>query len=142
MLVALSAKSSCSNPLKEGQEKSKFLKCQSCEAVLFWSDRTATWEAPKAPSDPSIPLSPAKVTEYPCPVCRKPLEEYSYQKDGQSKVMLRCSDTQARQQKKHQGAVYFATAKGFWSPKFGAIGSAKASAESKPQASTRKTRRK
>lgn len=123
-------------------KKGFFLKCQNCEAVLFWSDRTATWEAPKAPSDPSIPFSPAKVTEYPCPVCRKPLEEYSYQKDGQPKVMLRCSDTQARQQKKHQGAVYFATAKGFWSPKFGDIGSAKASAESKPQASTRKTRRK
>jgi DNA topoisomerase I len=67
-------------------------------------------------------LSPpsGKLTEYPCPVCRQPLEEYVYQKDGQPKTMLRCSDRSARQESQHQEAVYFYTAKGsFWSPKFG-----------------------
>ncbi|MEX0272282.1 type I DNA topoisomerase [Leptolyngbyaceae cyanobacterium UHCC 1019] len=101
-------------------KKGFFLKCQGCESVLFWSDRTSTWEQPCAMSERSKD-SPAKLTEYACPVCKKPLEEYGYQKDGQSKVMLRCSDVKARQQKKHEGAVYFQTSKGFWSPKFGEL---------------------
>lgn len=103
-------------------KKGFFLKCQSCESVMFWSDRTSTWESPSAKSERSEGAS-VKLTEYPCPVCKKPLEEYSYQKDGQPKVMLRCSDAKARQQRKHEGAVYFQTSNGFWSPKFGELGS-------------------
>ncbi|NJR65035.1 MAG: type I DNA topoisomerase [Leptolyngbyaceae cyanobacterium CRU_2_3] len=67
-----------------------------------------------------IELPPIKLTEHTCPVCCQPLEEYTYPKDGQQKVMLRCSDRKARQESKHKDAVYFHTAKGsFWSPKFG-----------------------
>lgn len=99
-----------------------FLKCQQCEnAVLFWNDRQQQWEPPRAQSvnGASEPAS-GKLTEYSCPVCRQPLEEYHYHKDGQQKVMLRCSDRQARLEDSHQDAVYFYTAKGsFWSPKFG-----------------------
>lgn len=102
-------------------KKGFFLKCQGCEVVLFWSDRTSTWESPRAKSERSEG-SPANLTEHACPVCKKPLEEYTYQKDGQPKVMLRCSDVNARQQKKHEGAVYFQTSNGFWSPKFGELG--------------------
>jgi DNA topoisomerase-1 len=47
------------------------------------------------------------------------MEEYGYTKDGQKKTMLRCSDSKARQDSKHKQAVYFNTAKGWWSPKFG-----------------------
>ena len=62
-----------------------------------------------------------KLTKRPCPVCCKPLEEYVYQKDGQPKTMLRCSD-RATSPDQHQEAVYFCTAKGnFWSPKFGEL---------------------
>lgn len=98
-----------------------FLKCQHClDSVLFWNDRQQQWEPPRTTA--STPATPAKPTEHPCPVCRKPLEEYTYQKEGQPKVMLRCSDQQARQKPKHKDAVYFYTAKGeFWSPKYGSL---------------------
>jgi DNA topoisomerase-1 len=97
-------------------KKGYFLKCQSCaDTVMFWSERLKQWEVPQ----PKSAVVPGKVTEYSCPVCKKPLEEYAYQKNGQQKVMLRCSDNTARQQKKHKEAVYFQTEKGFWSPKFG-----------------------
>jgi DNA topoisomerase I len=62
---------------------------------------------------------PAKTTKFPCPVCKKPMEEYSYVKDGQNKTMLRCSTPESRNDPKHKEAVYFNTAKGWWSPKFG-----------------------
>lgn len=68
---------------------------------------------------------PGTLTEYPCPVCQKPLEEYHYSKNGKDKMLLRCSDTVARQKPKHQEAVYFQTTEGFWSPKFGNLAPAK-----------------
>jgi DNA topoisomerase-1 len=111
MMVQLSSKK-----VKKGY----FLKCQGCASVLFWNDRTSTWEPPRPLTERS-PSAPTKFTEYPCPICQMPLEEYSYQKAGQDKVMLRCSDIKARQQKQHEGAVYFQTANGFWSPKFGEL---------------------
>ena len=63
------------------------------------------------------------VTEHPCPVCKKPLEEYSYNKDGQEKSMLRCSDATARAKPKHKDVAYFRGKEGqWWSPKLGNIG--------------------
>ena len=117
----------CNNYLakiKSSKVKKKyFLKCVSgCEnVVLFWSDYNKKWQAPRSKDDktPVAKKPPAKITEYPCPVCKKPLEEYTYTKEGQKKTMLRCSDPKARTDKKHKEAVYFNTAKGWWSPKFG-----------------------
>ena len=117
----------CNNHLakiKSSKVKKKyFLKCVSgCEnVVLFWSDYEKKWQAPRSKDDktPVAKKPPAKITEYPCPVCKKPLEEYAYTKEGQKKTMLRCSDSKARTDKKHKEAVYFNTAKGWWSPKFG-----------------------
>ncbi|AFZ57860.1 type I DNA topoisomerase [Anabaena cylindrica FACHB-243] len=104
-------------------KKKYFLKCVSgCEnIVLFWSDFNKAWEAPKTKTSPdeNAPKSLAKLTSYPCPVCKKPLEEYSYIKDGQSKTMLRCSGQESWKDKKHKDVAYFHTAKGWWSPKFG-----------------------
>jgi len=111
-------------------DKGFFLKCQHCEnAVLFWNDRQQQWQPPRTQSQPrsqpeaanaTTEFSSNPLTEYPCPVCGQPLEEHRYHKDGQQKVMLRCSDRQARQEDGHQNAVYFHTSKGsFWSPKFG-----------------------
>lgn len=117
----------CNNHLakiKSSKVKKKyFLKCVSgCEnVVLFWSDYEKKWQAPRSKDDktPVAKKSPGKITEYPCPVCKKPLEEYAYTKEGQKKTLLRCSDSKARTDKKHKEAVYFNTAKGWWSPKFG-----------------------
>lgn len=105
--------------------KKYFLKCVSgCEdTVLFWSDRTKTWEAPRSQAVKSANSAkvPVKITTYTCPVCKKPLEEYSYTKDGQNKTMLRCSDSKSRNEQKHKDVAYFNTAKGWWSPKFGEL---------------------
>ena len=118
----------CGQPMVEMPTKSNkvkkgyFLKCQACaDSVMFWSERSGVWEPPKPKSE----AVPGTLTEYPCPVCQKPLEEYHYSKNGKDKMLLRCSDTVARQKPKHQEAVYFQTAEGFWSPRFGNLVSAK-----------------
>ncbi|MBD2359838.1 type I DNA topoisomerase [Anabaena minutissima FACHB-250] len=107
-------------------KKKYFLKCTSgcANIVLFWSDRSKTWEAPRnqASAGENQQKPPTKVTSYPCPVCKQPLEEYSYTKDGQPKTMLRCSNPQSRQDKKHKDVAYFSTQKGWWSPKLGNLG--------------------
>lgn len=103
-------------------KKKYFLKCVSgCEdTVLFWSERSRKWEAPRSKSsDASGDAPQPQITAHPCPVCQKPLEEYPYEKEGQAKRLLRCSDSKARADSKHKEAVYFQTAKGWWSPKFG-----------------------
>lgn len=123
--------------------KGFFLKCQQCvDVVLFWSEQTQQWELPRSKAASSHPETPDKLTDYPCPICRKPLEEHSYVKDGQQKVMLRCSDRKQRQDPKHKDAVYFYTAKGsFWSPKFGDLDTTAAAPETKqPKTSKRKGR--
>ncbi|GAB1544157.1 type I DNA topoisomerase [Scytonema sp. NUACC21] len=119
----------CNNHLakiKSNKVKKKyFLKCVSgCEnVVLFWSEYSKTWEAPrsKAAKEESPQKPPAQITKYPCPVCQKPLEEYSYIKEGMSKKMLRCSDPKSRNDQKHKEVAYFTTQKGWWSPKFGEL---------------------
>jgi len=119
----------CNNYLakiKSSKVKKKyFLKCVSgCEnVVLFWNDYNKTWQVPGSKAEKTTPAqkSPGTVTKYPCPVCKKPLEEYSYTKDGQNKTMLRCSDSESRKDSKHKEAVYFNTAKGWWSPKYGEL---------------------
>ncbi|MEA5506946.1 type I DNA topoisomerase [Halotia wernerae UHCC 0503] len=106
-------------------KKKYFLKCTSgCEnSVLFWSDRSKSWQPPHSKESATEQKPPVKITSYPCPVCKKPLEEYSYTKEGQEKTMLRCSDPLSRQDKKHKDVAYFGTVKGWWSPKFGELAS-------------------
>ncbi|MDF5719832.1 MAG: type I DNA topoisomerase [Rhizonema sp. PD37] len=120
----------CKNPLakiKSSKLKKKFfLKCvNGCvDVVLFWSDRSKTWEAPRSQAANVVAANPQKqalLTTHPCPVCKKPLEEYSYIKDGQSKILLRCSNPQSRNDQKHKEVAYFNTANGWWSPKFGEL---------------------
>ncbi|MBD3881862.1 type I DNA topoisomerase [Phormidium tenue FACHB-886] len=108
-------------------KKKYFLKCVSgCEnLVLFWSDYSHQWEPPRSQTASPAPAEVAnkdsrspQLTDHTCPVCQKPLEEYPYEKDGQPKTLLRCSDSKARGDRKHKEAVYFQTAKGWWSPKW------------------------
>ncbi len=118
----------CSKPMSKVPtkkvKKGYFLKCEDgCKdpegkgLVMFWSERTSEWQMPQAKTEPS---SPAKLTEHPCPVCQKPLEEYHYTKDGQAKSMLRCSDAEARSKPKHKDIAYFRGKEGaWWSPKLG-----------------------
>jgi DNA topoisomerase-1 len=107
-------------------KKGYFLKCeQGCKGsdeqdlVMFWSDRTKQWQLPQ----PRIAEPPdATPTDYPCPVCGKPLEIHPYLKEGQTKQMLRCSDSAARRDRKHQDVAYFQGKEGkWWSPKLGEL---------------------
>ncbi|MBD2194760.1 MULTISPECIES: type I DNA topoisomerase [Calothrix] len=105
-------------------KKKYFLKCQSgCEnVVLFWNELKKAWEAPRIQEKATKEEKPpSKITTYSCPVCKKFLEEYSYTKDGQNKTMLRCSQPQSRQDKKHKDVAFFHTQKGWWSPKYGEL---------------------
>jgi DNA topoisomerase I len=105
-------------------KKKYFLKCTSgcADVVLFWSEFSRQWEAPRSRTMESLRNQADTVlTKHPCPVCKKPMEEYSYEKDGQQKKLLRCSDAKARGDRKHQDAVYFKTAKGWWNPKRGEL---------------------
>jgi DNA topoisomerase I len=84
---------------------------------MFWSDRSNEWQLPQPKTSQ---LSPAKLTAHLCPVCQKPLEEYSYNKDGQAKSMLRCADAAARTKPNHKDVAYFRGKEGqWWSPKLG-----------------------
>ena len=104
-------------------QKKYFLKCNSgCEnVVLFYSKYSKQWEPPRDKTDNGPSKVKPQLTEHLCPACKKPMEEYSYPKDGKDKKMLRCSDTKARRQPKHKDAVYFKTEKGWWSPKHGEL---------------------
>jgi DNA topoisomerase-1 len=104
-------------------KKKYFLKCvDGCaDVVLFWSDRTSKWEAPRAKNQGESAAKSTSFSDYPCPVCQKLMETYIYNKDGQEKQLLRCSDPASRNDLKHKEAVYFQTAKGWWSPKFGEL---------------------
>ncbi len=90
---------------------------------MFWSERDNKWQLPhtRQTNDTLLETANAQVTQYFCPVCQKPLEEHRYQKEGIAKSLLRCSDSNARSDSKHKEAVYFHTAKGWWSPKFGEL---------------------
>jgi DNA topoisomerase I len=71
-------------------------------------------------SSPIVGSSSPIVSSGCCPICTTPLEQYTYQKDGQSKVMLRCSVVSHRQGQCKE--VAFFQSKGeFWSPKFGTL---------------------
>ncbi len=116
----------CEKPLskiKSAKIKKKyFLKClEGCEnVVLFWSEYTKRWEIPQAKLAQADSPKP-KLTDAPCPVCHQPLEQYTYQKEGQAKALLRCSNPKARSDPKHKDVVYFQTEKGWWSPKLGEL---------------------
>ncbi|MGB8700359.1 MAG: DNA topoisomerase I, partial [Thermosynechococcaceae cyanobacterium] len=119
---------SCSKPMSKVPtkkvKKGFFLKCEAgCKTgddkdlVLFWSERVKQWQLPQPKTE--LPTE-TKLTEYPCPVCGKPLEEYHYSKEGQAKSMLRCSDAKARSNAKHKDVAYFRGKEGnWWSPKLG-----------------------
>lgn len=119
---------SCTKPMSKVPtkkvKKGHFLKCEhGCKGlddkdlVMFWSDRAKQWQLPQAQPEQQ---SQTKLTDYSCPVCSKPLEEYHYSKEGQAKSMLRCSDGKARSEPKHKDVAYFRGKEGqWWSPKLG-----------------------
>ena len=58
-----------------------FLKCQSCDLVMFYDKRKKGWVEPGQKREQAVP----KISEYICPVCNAFLAEREYQKDGQTK---------------------------------------------------------
>jgi DNA topoisomerase I len=117
---------SCDNPLSKIPtkkfKKGYFLICTTCkdenekDLVMFWSDRDGKWQQPKRKSE-----SAAKLTDHKCPVCKEPLAQISYLKDGQTKTMLKCSDPKAGSDSSHKDVVYFRTNEKWWSPEYGTL---------------------
>ncbi len=114
--------SRCGNPMDKIPSKSKklsrpyFLKCASCEVVMFYNKSQKAWVEPGQKGEPEP--APSLITEYPCPVCNSPLAERTYQKNGETKTMLVCSSSET---KKHQDVVFFNSQSKWWSPKFGEL---------------------
>lgn len=119
----------CKEPLakvpSKKVKKKYFLKCVSgcADVVLFWSERSRQWEMPRSRAvvSDAVQSSPAQPTSHACPVCQQPLEKYHYEKEGQPKSLLRCSNAKTRNERKHKDVVYFQMAKGWWSPKLGEL---------------------
>ncbi|PSF33340.1 type I DNA topoisomerase [Aphanothece hegewaldii CCALA 016] len=103
--------------------KDYFLKCSSCQAVMFYNKWRKVWELPvEKPENPSsLNSKPLYLTDHACPVCGKKLAIREYEKDGQKKRMLVCSSGEARTDKKHQGVAYFESRNVFWSKKYGEL---------------------
>jgi DNA topoisomerase I len=107
-------------PSRSKKMKAKhFLKCAdpSCGTVMFWNARAKRYELPQAQRQA---LHSERFTDHPCPVCGALLERYAYTKDGQDKVMLRCSILEHRRTKCKEVA-FFQSRGEFWSPKFGTL---------------------
>ena len=106
-------------PSRSKKLKAKhFLKCEApgCGTVMFWNPKKKGYELPYAQRTPD----PDAFTDYPCPSCGALLERHPYEKDGISKVMLRCSLLENRRGKCKEVA-FFQSRDGFWSPKFGVL---------------------
>lgn len=107
-------------PSRSKQLKTKhFLKCSApgCSTVMFWNAKAKRYELPSTQRQAH---HPEMFTEHPCPVCGALLERYLYTKDGQEKVMLRCSLFENRRGKCKEVA-FFQSRSEFWSPKFGTL---------------------
>ena len=112
----------CEQPMDKIPSRSKklkanrFMRCSApaCDAVMFWNPKKKTYEQPYS----QRPVDPTAFTDYPCPVCGALLVKHAYKKEGQEKVMLRCSIAQNRKGK-CKDVAYFKGYNGFWSPKFG-----------------------
>jgi DNA topoisomerase-1 len=107
-------------PSRSKKMKAKhFLKCSgaACGTVMFWNARAKRYELPQAQRQA---LNSELFTDHPCPVCGALLERYAYTKDGQDKVMLRCSLLENRRGKCKEVA-FFQSRGEFWSPKFGTL---------------------
>ncbi|MGF1535386.1 MAG: type I DNA topoisomerase [Elainellaceae cyanobacterium] len=110
-------------PSRSKKLKAKhFLRCSgTCGTVMFWNAKAKRYERPYAQRNAT---SPESFTDHPCPVCGALLERYAYTKDGQDKVMLRCSILDHRRGKCKEVA-FFQSRGEFWSPKFGTLTAAR-----------------
>jgi len=106
---------SCSKKMKAKH----FLKCSGtgCGTVMFWNARAKRYELPHAQRQT---VNPEMFVDHPCPICGAMLERYAYTKDGQDKVMLRCS-IQENRRSKCKEVAFFQSRGEFWSPKFGTL---------------------
>ncbi|MEO1387990.1 MAG: type I DNA topoisomerase [Cyanobacteria bacterium J06634_6] len=115
----------CQQTLSKIPSKSKklkanhFLKCEQpvCDTVMFWNPQKKSYELPYAKRT----VDPSAFTNHPCPSCGALLIQHHYQKDGQDKVMLRCSILENRKNKCKEVAFFKTREGAFWSPKFGVL---------------------
>jgi len=107
-------------PSRSKKMKAKhFLKCSGagCGTVMFWNAKAKRYDLPHAQRQA---LAPEGFVDHPCPSCGAMLERYAYTKDGQHKILLRCSLLENRRGK-CRDVAYFQSRGEFWSPKFGIL---------------------
>lgn len=115
----------CAQPLDKIPSRSKklkanhFLKCAdpNCDTVMFWNPQKKGYELPYSQRQ----SDPQSFTDCPCPSCGALLVKHSYQKEGVSKVMLRCSLLENRKGKCKEVAFFNTREGDFWSPKYGVL---------------------
>ncbi|MBD1896956.1 type I DNA topoisomerase [Coleofasciculus sp. FACHB-129] len=120
----------CKHPMTRVYSKSKklqtdhFLSCDErnngCGAVMFFNVSTLEYELPDAKR--KNPPRSDKPSQHSCPICGSSLERYKYTKNGQDKVMLRCSNPKTKQNKCKEVAFFESKKGNWWSPKFGELG--------------------
>lgn len=120
----------CKHQLTRVYSKSKqlqtdhFLSCDErnngCGAVMFFNVSTLQYELSGSTKAKSSPR-PNSRSQHSCPVCSSPLERYEYVKNGENKVMLRCSNPKTKQNKCKEVAFFKSKTGNWWSPKFGEI---------------------
>jgi DNA topoisomerase-1 len=98
-----------------------FLSCDQrnsgCGCVMFLNVKSGHYELPYSARS-AVPKTES-LTEYPCPMCKAALEHYEYTKNGQNKVMLRCSNPKTRLSKCKEVAFFESKTGNWWSPKLG-----------------------
>ncbi|MBK4730809.1 type I DNA topoisomerase [Oxynema sp. CENA135] len=118
-----------------------FLSCSDreggCGTVMFLNVATMQYELPYSQRKPD----PTKLTEHPCPQCGKLLERHEYTREGQQKVMLRCSNPKTRRDKCKEVAFFKTKTDNWWSPKWGELGSPTAKTAKKTPRKQRRTSR-
>lgn len=120
----------CGNLMKKVLSKSEkmkadhFLSCDKwqngCGTVMFLNVKTGTYELPYSQRQ-QTPKPDSPAAEYPCPLCGVPMERYEYTKDGENKVMWRCSNPETRRTSCQEVAFFQSKRGGWWSPKFGEL---------------------
>jgi DNA topoisomerase I len=114
-----------------------FLKCSTCDVVMFYNEKKQTWELPFSKTSESVGTGVAKkkkaqkktvsqksdsrASNYACPVCGEFLTEKEYVKDGQTKKMLVCSNSKSGSDSLHKDVAFFQSRNTWWNPKLGEL---------------------
>jgi DNA topoisomerase I len=96
-----------------------YLVCPECDSPHFWNDQLEEYQLPYKLRI-IAEVEEDDLTEFKCPECGSSLQRHEYEKNGQTKAMLRCWK---RSKQKCSSVAYFPSkyGKGWWSKKYGEL---------------------